>query len=334
MAAAGKLGCAKSKKLSAMRILITGGLGFIGRACIARLLDRGCREIRVLDNLDASVHGTEPDLTAYTADWDERVRVTIGSVADQALLARQLHDVDTVLHLASLTSVPGSMQNTAQYCEVNVVGTANLVGLLANATSVRRLILVSSRAVYGEGPYRCRNGCGAIADTAVWRTPSALAAARWDSVCPTCGGPLEALAAGEDAALNPTSVYGLTKLAQEHLVRTAMASDRMEVAIYRLQNVYGVGQSRATPDVGVANILAEHALGGATLQLFEDGLVTRDFVYIDDVADLLVHGGDGRFSARRSRYLQRGHRRCHLASRIGRSHFRGRESAPKNCRIR
>jgi dTDP-L-rhamnose 4-epimerase len=266
-----------------MKLLITGGLGFIGRACIPRFLARDCSEIRILDNLEPTVHGPDPDITAYRADWDERVHVTRGSVTDRAVLGKLLEDVDAVLHLAALTSVPGSMQDSAWYCDVNVTGTANLVDLLGPNDSVRKLTLVSSRAVYGEGPYRCTADCTPLEYRRVSRRVE-----EWVPRCPACGGTAEPLPATETAALEPLSVYGMTKLYQEQLFTTSRSFAPATLTILRLQNVYGVGLNRVTPDVGVANILAAQALQKRTLRLFEDGNPTRDFVYIDDVADLLV----------------------------------------------
>lgn len=270
-----------------MRVLITGGLGFIGRACVPRLLARGCRAIRVLDSLEASVHGTRPDVEAYTRDWGREVEVTIGSVTDRGQVTRLLSDVDVVLHLASLTSVPGSMRDSAGYSDANITGTAQLRDALVARGSLRRLVLVSSRAVYGEGPYRCSNDCGEPG-LEISRSPEALRSGLWDPLCPVCGKVPLSLAARETGPLRPTSVYGITKLAQEQLLQSSLPLHAAELAIFRLQNVYGPGQNRAVPDVGVANLLAQAILRGEGANLFEDGEPTRDFVFIDDVADLLV----------------------------------------------
>lgn len=268
-------------------MLITGGLGFIGRACVPRLLARGCRALRVLDSLEASVHGARPDVHAYTRSWDGKVEVTIGSVTDRALVEKLSSEVDAVLHLASLTSVPGSMSDSPRYTETNITGTSYLRDALVAHSSLRRLVLVSSRAVYGEGPYRCPRECGGPI-AGVSRSPEDLRAGRWEPRCPGCGKVPQALPAHETAALRPTSVYGATKLAQEELLRSSLPLHAAELPILRLQNVYGPGQSRAVPDVGVANLLAQAILRGEGASLFEDGEPTRDFVFIDDVADLLV----------------------------------------------
>lgn len=272
-----------------MRVLITGGLGSIGRACVPRLLARGCEAVRILDTLEPSVHGPEADVAAYRRAFREEgdaVEVTLGSVTDRELLSRQLEGVDAVLHLAALVSVPGSMRDSGAYVATNVTGTGHLADLLAARPGVRRVVLASSRAVYGEGPFACPEGCPSRGP---WeRSPENLARGAWNPPCPSCGVLLTPLAAHETTPPHPVSVYGLTKLAQEQLLRLSQARHGADVAVLRLQNVYGPGQSRAVPDVGVANLLAQQVLKGETLQLFEDGEQLRDFVLMDDVADLLV----------------------------------------------
>ena len=121
-----------------MKLLITGGLGFIGRASIPRFLGAGCDEIRVLDNVDASVHGDGAAVAAITSQWPAQVRFTRGSLADRELLDSLLRDVDAVLHLAALTSVPGSQREAARYSDVNISGTGQLVELLPHRLDVGR----------------------------------------------------------------------------------------------------------------------------------------------------------------------------------------------------
>jgi dTDP-L-rhamnose 4-epimerase len=242
--------------------------------------------VRVLDTLEPAVHGEAARLEDYCRGWDARVEVTLGSVADRALLAAQLEGVDAVLHLAALVSVPGSLREMGRYSDTNVTGTAHLADLLPAQPRLRRVVLASSRAVYGEGPQRCPAGCPLEA-AAIERDPQALARGEWEPACPRCGARLAGLPAGEEARLHPVSVYGLSKAAQEELLRLSLPRHAARVDAFRLQNVYGPGQSRAVRDVGVANILAEQALRGDTLQLFEDGEQVRDFVLLDDVAELL-----------------------------------------------
>lgn len=271
-----------------MVVLITGGLGFIGRACIPRLVGAGCRVV-VLDSLDETVHGRKPQVQRYLDDHGGAVSTTIGNVTDRATLELLLTDADVVIHLASLTSVPGSMQERARYCEENITGTAVLCDLLAGRQRVKRLVLASSRAVYGEGPYRCPRSCGVVEREGAMRGLDALGRAAWDPVCPDCGSTLLPLASLEESPLRPVSVYGTSKVAQEQLVSQLLPFSSIAATMLRFQNIYGPGQQRAAPDVGVANILAQRAVNGQGTTLFEDGRPQRDYVYIDDVADLVVH---------------------------------------------
>jgi dTDP-L-rhamnose 4-epimerase len=185
------------------------------------------------------------------------------------------------------------MRERARFCHENITGTAVLCDLLAERPSVRRLVLASSRAVYGEGPYRCPRGCSVVERLGVTRGPSEFRRAAWDPVCPECGTVLQPLASREDSPLRPVSLYGTTKVVQEQLVEQTRLATGTPVTILRLQNVYGPGQQRAAPDVGVANILAQRALDGHGMALFEDGNPRRDYVYIDDVAELFVRAALG-----------------------------------------
>jgi dTDP-L-rhamnose 4-epimerase len=270
-----------------MDVLITGGLGFIGQALIPRLLAAGCR-IRAVDSLDPSVHGPRPDPADYLGPWGDAVEVTIGNVTDRELMRRMLDGVETVVHLASLTSVPGSMRERARYADENVTGTAILCDLIAEESRVRRLVLASSRAVYGEGPWRCPNRCATVEREGVTRGLDVLERSQWDPRCPDCAATLEPLASREDSPLVPASFYGTTKVAQEQLVAQLLPYAATRATVLRLQNVYGPGQKRAAADVGVANILAQRAANGEPTVLFEDGRPCRDYVYIDDVADVFA----------------------------------------------
>ena len=280
---------------SPVRVLVTGGLGFIGRACVPRLLERDCRAV-VVDSLHEAVHGTDPDPGNYSREWSGDFEVMLGSVTDAPLMRRLVESVDSVIHLAALTSVPASMRRRAEYTEANITGTAVLCDAVAESPGVKRIVLASSRAVYGEGPYRCPRSCAGTLSNGFVRGLTEFERGDWDPRCPACGEVLQHVACGEDSPLRPVSFYGVTKVAQEQLIRQLLPFSDATAAILRLQNVYGPGPSRDVPDVGVANILAQQALRGEGLSLFEDGGPSRDFVYIDDVADLIVHAALNRFT--------------------------------------
>lgn len=266
--------------------LITGGAGFIGSKLAEKLLDRG-RRVRILDTLSPQIHGEQAEMPAWTNH--ENVDAMRGSITDRAMLERALEGVTEVAHLAAETGTGQSMYEIARYNEVNTQGTAILLDILAQAKQrdVRRIVLTSSRSVYGEGRYRCAQ-CGAGPVFPDSRTAQALAAARWDPACPRCGEMLNAAPTQENDATKPASIYAATKLAQEDLVRVAAEALGIGYVIARLQNVYGEGQSLKNPYTGILSIFSTKLRRGAHLPLFEDGQETRDFVHVDDVAEALA----------------------------------------------
>lgn len=189
------------------------------------------------------------------------------------------------------------MERRSHYVEVNIKGTAVLCDLLAKYGNVKRVILASSRAVYGEGSYRCPNNCCTPDQIEVKRSTEDLDSGNWDPICTACGSSLIPISTTESCGAKPVSVYGLTKKVQEQLFEMALPFLSADVTAFRLQNVYGPGLSRRTPDVGVANILAERVIRGEPLELLEDGEQLRDYIFIDDVARLLAEatlaGPDG-----------------------------------------
>lgn len=263
-------------------ILITGGAGFIGTRLTALVLARGHR-LRVLDNLSPQVHAAPIKIH----DGAEFIR---GDVNVRADIERALEGVDTVVHLAAETGTGQSMYEIDRYYRVNVQGTALLFDVLANSShSVGNIVLASSRSVYGEGAYLCRN-CEPEAARRFPgpRTPKQLQAHQWNPPCPGCGGAIEATATREDDPLAPASIYAASKLAQEELVRVACGSLGIAHAILRLQNVYGESQSLTNPYTGILSIFSTRIRLGLSLPIFEDGEETRDFVHVDDVARVVL----------------------------------------------
>jgi dTDP-L-rhamnose 4-epimerase len=261
-------------------ILITGGAGFIGTRLTALALTQG-HEVCVLDNLSPQVHASPEKFQVQ-----EGAQFIRGDVNVRADIERALRGVDTVVHLAAETGTGQSMYEIDRYYRVNVQGTALLFDVLANSShTVHNIVLGSSRSVYGEGAYLCRNcepqGARRFPGP---RTPKQLQAHQWDSFCPECGGVIEATATREDDPLAPASIYAATKLAQEELVQVACASLAISHAILRFQNVYGEGQSLTNPYTGILSIFSTRIRLGLSLPIFEDGEETRDFVHVEDVA--------------------------------------------------
>src|SRR6202050_5457384 len=200
----------------AHKVLITGGLGFIGRA-LARTLVRQGMTVRLMDNLSPQIHGvdSQPELGALLEKHD--VEVMRGDVCNRRDWVLALRDVASVVHLAAETGTGQSMYRIGYYTSTNVLGTALLLDVLANDRhQVTKVLLASSRSVYGEGTYRCA-GCVLVYPPI--RSLDSLQAGQWEPLCPGCCGPIHPVATPETARTSPASVYAATKLAQEDLVR-------------------------------------------------------------------------------------------------------------------
>jgi dTDP-L-rhamnose 4-epimerase len=220
-----------------------------------------------------------------------------GDVCNRRDWVRAVRDVVSVVHLAAETGTGQSMYRIGDYTSTNVLGTALLLDVLANDThKVTKLVLASTRAVYGEGAYHCAR-CGLVYPAT--RSPGRLQARQWEPICPCCCGPIHAVPTPEIAKTSPASVYAATKLAQEDLVRIAAGALGIPFLIFRLQNVYGEGQSLNNPYTGILSIFSNRIRQRKLITLFEDGQESRDFVHVSDVAEVVAlgltgDGGDGR----------------------------------------
>lgn len=264
--------------MSSRTVLVTGGAGFIGCAIAPGLLEAFDRVVAV-DSLHPQIHPTRQ----RPADLPEQVELIEGDIALAETWERVLADVDpeVVVHLAAETGTGQSLTESTRHAEANVVGTTRMLdAFAARETRPRRIVLTSSRAVYGEGAWR--RGDGEVFYPAQ-RTASSLDQGQWDF---EDAEPLPMDARRVDP--HPVSVYAATKLAQEHLLRVWATSFGVEPAILRLQNVYGPGQAMANPYTGIMTLFCRYAREGRSIPLYEDGEVRRDFVLIDDVAAAVV----------------------------------------------
>jgi dTDP-L-rhamnose 4-epimerase len=279
----------------AAKVLISGGLGFIGLSLARTLVRRGLT-VRLLDNLSPQIHGLDPQPEMGSLLADPRVEVIPGDVCHRPDWILAMRDVASVVHLAAETGTGQSMYRIGDYTSTNVLGTALLLDVLANDRhEVTKLVLASSRSVYGEGAYECAR-CGLVYPP--MRSPRGLAAGQWDPLCPDCCCPIRPAATPEIAKTSPASIYAATKLAQEDLVRIAANALGIPFLIFRLQNVYGEGQSLNNPYTGILSIFSSRMRQGKAIVLFEDGQESRDFVHVSDVTEamalgLLGDGGDG-----------------------------------------
>ena len=263
-------------------VLITGGAGFIGSALARRLVAAGHR-VSVLDSLLAQVHGADPATTSPLLQSLEGVAdVQVGSVTSTDDLRQALAGATVVVHLAAETGTGQSMYEIDRYVETNVGGTAKLLNLLTNEPhSVRRIVVASSRSIYGEGAYRTPSGEVVFPPH---RSADDMAAGDFD-VHAAGEGELTMIPTPETALLHPSSVYGITKQSQEALIMTTAPAIGLEAVALRYQNVYGPGQSLKNPYTGILSIFSTLIRQGKPINIFEDGQESRDFVFIDDVVE-------------------------------------------------
>jgi dTDP-L-rhamnose 4-epimerase len=267
-----------------MKILITGGAGFIGANLVTRLHAEG-HTLRVLDTLSPQIHGAEPSTSPLRRQIEGKCEFILGSVCDPATVDAALEGCDAVVHLAAETGTGQSMYEVARYCQNNVQGTAVLLEAMAlRKSQFRKMVVASSRAVYGEGRYM-------LDGQYVYplkRDEQDLAAGRFDPICPRTGQVLELVSTDEDSRIQPNSIYGITKYTQEQMTIVNCRALGIPAVALRFQNVYGPGQSLSNPYTGILSIFSTRILHGQGIDIYEDGKESRDFVFIDDVVDSIV----------------------------------------------
>ena len=267
-----------------MKVLITGGAGFIGSS-LARKLAAQNVDITVLDTLSPQIHGDDPyNKSTLFLSLPPGVRFIQGSVTERATLERAMLGQDAIVHLAAETGTGQSMYEVDRYVDVNIRGTGLMLDILVKSdrNSVRKVVVASSRAIYGEGKYRSP-AIGIVYPGA--RLEKDMLAGRFDHLCPQSGERMECVATDEESKIHPSSVYGITKQNQEQMVMTVCRSIGVGASALRYQNVYGPGQSLSNPYTGILSIFSTRIKNGNPIKVFEDGLESRDFVYIDDVVD-------------------------------------------------
>jgi dTDP-L-rhamnose 4-epimerase len=249
-----------------MHILVTGGLGFIGRRVVLSALE-GLHQVRLIDRVP-------------TLPSDSPVEVVEGSITDPEAVDVALEGVDVVCHQAAKVGLGVDLQDMPGYVADNDYGTAVLLAGMTRR-GIDRLVLASSMVIYGEGRYDCAEHGRQPAPP---RSADALASGQFDPLCPVCQEPLSPGLVDEDAPLDPRNAYAASKIAQEHLSTIWAHQTGGRVIALRYHNVYGPGMPRDTPYAGVASIFRSALVRGEAPTVFEDGQQRRDFVHVDDVA--------------------------------------------------
>jgi len=260
-----------------MKILVTGGAGFVGSHTVDALLSKG-HQVRVFDNLDPQVHGENPNIPDYLAIEAEFV---LGDVRNRDALQRAVADVDAVFHLAAAVGVGQSMYQILKYVEVNSLGGAVLLDILANTKhQVQKVVVASSMSIYGEGQYHCQN-CGAVYPKL--RSQAQLEERQWEIRCPHCGRTADPMPTNEDKPLYPTSIYAISKRDHEEMFLTVGRAYNIPTVALRYFNIYGSRQALSNPYTGVAAIFSSRLLNNKPPLVFEDGLQSRDFIHVSDI---------------------------------------------------
>ncbi len=262
-----------------MKILITGGAGFIGKWVVEQLPSE--TEVVIVDSLDEQVHKTYKE---FAPELQARATCIKADVRDIEAYREAAEGTNVVLHLVAQTGTGQSMYEISKYVQHNADGTAKLLELISTLKQKpHRIVLSSSRAVYGEGAFSDEKETYYTKGRRLHEMQKSI----WE-VCNDQGKQLAPLAMRETQLTNPTSVYGLTKLWQEHLVQNYCESQNIDAVIFRFQNVYGPKQELGNPYTGIIGIFTNGIVQRNAVDLFEDGLMTRDFVFVRDVAEAVV----------------------------------------------
>lgn len=270
------------------KILVTGGAGFIGSEIVKQLYISKEWEITVLDSLDKQIHGEEWEHSYLYESVKDKCKFIKGDVRDLPIVKNAIGDNEYIIHLAAETGTGQSMYMINQYNEVNIMGTSNIIQAISSMgkkSNVKKIVLSSSRSVYGEGKYICPR-CGIVYPDA--RKKEDMLVGDFNMYCQECGSKLELTHTTEDSEIKPNSLYAFTKYTQEKMLQTMCPALGIDYTIFRFQNVYGVGQSLKNPYTGILSIFSTLLLEDKPVNIFEDGLESRDFINVKDIASGVI----------------------------------------------
>lgn len=259
-------------------ILITGGAGFIGSAIAERLISLEYN-ITILDNLSSKIHNNR---NIYDK-LKKKTNFFIGDINVRKDWENAILDQDAIIHLAAETGTGESMYDIYNYTNTNVSATALMLDVLTNSQhKVKKILLGSSRAVYGEGMYKCKEQ-GVVFPSC--RKNKDLKVGVYDFMSQSSNSKLIPIPTNEESHILPTSVYAINKLNQEQLILLVAKNLNINTTVLRFQNVFGPGQSLSNPYTGILSIFSTIILNNNNIDVYEDGLQSRDFIYIDDVVE-------------------------------------------------
>ncbi|MFA6321083.1 MAG: SDR family NAD(P)-dependent oxidoreductase [Candidatus Omnitrophota bacterium] len=260
------------------KVLVTGGAGFIGSHLVDGLVKNKYR-VRVLDIFEKQVHqGKKPDYL------NKKVEYIKGDVRKPRDLQKALEGIDVVFHLAAQVGVGQSMYQIEKYVDHNTRGTAILMEYIITnrpKLKIRKVVVASSMSIYGEGSYNC-DKCGY--SEPIERSEEDLKARRWEYFCPECSQMLKPIATAEEKTLRSNSIYAISKKDQEEIVLNLGKAYKLPAVALRFFNVYGPRQSLSNPYTGVCAIFQSRIKSDSPALIYEDGLQTRDFVSVKDIA--------------------------------------------------
>lgn len=257
-----------------MKVLVTGGAGFIGSFVVDQLVEAG-HDVHVIDLLSSSAHTVKPDYLRSDVEY------IWADVNDSVTVGRAVKGMEAVSHQAARVGHGLDFKDITGYVHDNDAGTAVLLRALYRAGFNGLLVLASSMVVYGEGGYTCTSH-GRVRPAA--RKPADLEAGRFDPLCPSCESELSPKDLDEDAPLAPRGIYAATKVHQEHLCEAFAAQTDTVLRSLRYHNVYGPRMPRDTPYAGVASLFRSALSAGRAPSVYEDGRQRRDFIHVEDVA--------------------------------------------------